>query len=137
MGPKTSRDFPKAASQRLDTAEFLLRYKYTLDATYIAGYVVECSLKALILAITPEPDRQKTLVQITAGAPMHNPEVLLGILRRLGIHLPADLARKLRRSQSTWSTNLRYETGRKDTSETQAFCRTAKLIYNWVEAQLP
>jgi hypothetical protein len=36
-----------------------------------------------------------------------------------------------------WTTDLRYETGRRDTGETIAFLKTAKAIYDWVEAQLP
>jgi hypothetical protein len=48
MPPTSSRDFLKAASQRLNAAETLLRENVTLDAQYIGGYAVECSLKALI-----------------------------------------------------------------------------------------
>ena len=39
MQPTTSRDFQKAAAQRLTTAESLLPIS-TLDAMYIAGYTV-------------------------------------------------------------------------------------------------
>lgn len=65
---------------------------------------------------------------------MHRPDVLLGDLRDLGIALPVVLARRMRRF--TWSPELRYETGRRDTGETIAFLNTAKAIYDWVEAQL-
>jgi len=40
MPPTTSRDFQKAAAQRLTTAETLLREKHTLDAQYLGGYTV-------------------------------------------------------------------------------------------------
>ncbi len=36
-----------------------------------------------------------------------------------------------------WTTDLRYETERRDTGETTALLRTAKAIYTWVEGQLP
>lgn len=49
MPPASSLDCLKVAKQRLTTAETLLREKLTLDAQYIGGYAVECSLKALIL----------------------------------------------------------------------------------------
>ena len=52
MPPTTSRDFQKVAAQRLTTAETLLREKLTLDAQYLGGYTVECSLKAR----NPAPD---------------------------------------------------------------------------------
>ncbi len=39
--------------------------------------------------------------------------------------------------RSGWATDLRYETGRRDTGETIAFLKMAKAIYEWVEDQLP
>ena len=135
MAPTTSRDFQKAAAQRLTTAETLLREKLTLDAQYIGGYTVECSLKALILELTPDADKPDKLRRITSGASMHRPDVLLGELRMLGIALPLVLAKRMRRFD--WTTDLRYETGRRDTGETAALLNTAKAIYDWVQDQLP
>ena len=135
MPPTTSRDFQKVAGQRLTTAETLLREKLTLDAQYFAGYTVECSLKALIMHLTAEPDQPDQLKLITAGARMHRPDVLFGELRDLGVSLPLEIAKRMRRFD--WTTDLRYETGRRDTGETIAFLRTAKAIYDWVEDQLP
>ncbi|MEJ7640485.1 MAG: HEPN domain-containing protein [Singulisphaera sp.] len=108
MPPTTSRDFQKAAAQRLTTAETLLRERLTLDAQYLSGYTVECSLKALIMELTPDPDKPDTLKKITAGAKMHRPEMLLGELRNLGVALPLVLAKRMRRFE--WTTDLRYET---------------------------
>lgn len=135
MPPVTSRDFQKVAAQRLTTAETLLRAKLTLDAQYIGGYTVECSLKALILNLTLSPDKPNTLQRITAGARMHRPDVLLGELRNFGVALPLEIAKRMRRFD--WTTDLRYETGRRDTGETIALLNTAKAIYDWVEGQLP
>lgn len=135
MPPTTSRDFQRVAGQRLTTAEALVRAKLTLDAQYIGGYTVECSLKALILHRTPDADKPAKLARITAGARMHRPDVLLGELRDLGVALPLELARRMRRFD--WTTDLRYESGRQDTGETIGFLKTAKAIYDWVEGQLP
>lgn len=135
MPPRTSRDFQKVAAQRLTTAEALLREKLTLDAQYLGGYTVECSLKALILEKTPNAEKSKVLEQISSGAKMHRPDVLLGELRNLGIALPIELAKRMRRFD--WTTDLRYETGRRDTGETIALLKTAKAVYDWVEGQLP
>lgn len=65
---------------------------------------------------------------------MHRSEVLLGELRILGVALPRTLAMRMRRFD--WTTDLRYETGRRDTGETVAFLKTCKIISNWVEGQL-
>lgn len=135
MPPVTSRDFQGAAAQRLTTAETLLREKLTLDAQYIGGYTVECSLKALIMEKTPDIEKLDKLKRITSGASMHRPDVLLGDLRNLGVALPLVLAKRMRRFD--WATDLRYETGRRDTGETTAFLKTAKAIYDWVQGQLP
>jgi HEPN domain-containing protein len=135
MPPTTSRDFQKVAGQRLTTAETLVREKLPLDAQYFGGYTVECSLKALIMHLTSEPDKPDKLRRITSGSKMHRPDVLLGELRDLGVSLPLEIAKRMRRFD--WTTDLRYETGRRDTGETIAFLKTAKAIYDWVEGQLP
>jgi HEPN domain-containing protein len=133
--PSSSRDFQRAARQRLTTAEFLLENRYNLDAMYLAGYTVECTLKALILELTPVPDQAEMLKEISSGKKMHDPEILGAILKDLGRPIPLPLVKKFRRSG--WSTALRYETGRTDTGETRGFLRTAKEVYDWVEGQLP
>lgn len=135
MPPTTSRDFQKVAAQRLTTAETLLRAGLTLDAQYIGGYTVECSLKSLILHFTPHADKPDKLKLLTSGAKMHRPDVLLGELRNFGVVLPLDIAKRMRRFD--WTTDLRYETGRRDTGETIGLLKTAKAIYDWVEGQLP
>ncbi|HXD88438.1 MAG TPA: hypothetical protein VN641_18255 [Urbifossiella sp.] len=137
MPPTTTQDFPKVAAQRFIAAETLFRQKLNLDAQYIGGYTVECSLKALILHKTPISDRLETLSRITSGASMHRVEVLLGVLRDLGVALPAEIARRIRSRRFDWIPDLRYETGRRDTGETKAFLNTAQAIYKWVEGQLP
>lgn len=132
--PSSSRDFLRAAIQRLTTAEFLLANKYNLDAMYLAGYAVECSLKALIVAATAESDRPAILKKLTGGKKMHSPEVLGGLLRDLNHPIPAKLAQRFRKS--SWSVDLRYESGRTDTGETRAFLKTVKAVYHWAEAEI-
>ena len=88
MQPTTARDFLRVARQRLDVAvEIMEILRRSLEAQYIAGYSVECSLKALILEGTAEADRPAMLERLTHGAVYHRPEVLLDRLRDLGIAL--------------------------------------------------
>ena len=132
MQPTTARDFLKVALQRLDVAvEIMEILRRSLEAQYIGGYSVECSLKALILERTAEADRPAMLERLTHGATYHRPEVLLDRLRDLGIALTPGLARRMRRFD--WTTGLRYEAGRKDTGETNALLNTARAIYAWAE----
>jgi HEPN domain-containing protein len=136
MQPTTPRDFLKVARQRLSAAEDINNtLRLTLEAQYICGYSVECSLKALILEKTGEGDRPSTLKELTKSAANHRPEVLLGRLRQRSIFLTPELAKRMRRFD--WDTNLRYEIGRRDTGETNGLLRTAKEILEWTEAQFP
>jgi HEPN domain-containing protein len=134
MPPASPRDFMRAGEQRLTAAEELFRAKQTLDAQYLGGYMVECALKALILHRTPEPERADQLKRITSGAVMHRPEVLIDELRKLGERLPLDLVKRVRRCG--WTTDLRYETGKRDTGETTWFLKTVKAVADWVEEKL-
>jgi len=134
MQPRTSRDFLKVAEQRLNAAEALFAADLTLDAQYVGGYAVECSLKALILEKTDAADRPGKLLQISSRATMHRPETLLQELRELGVHLSPELAKRMRRFD--WTTDLRYETGRRNRGETNGFLRTCVEIRDWVKGQL-
>lgn len=135
MQPTTARDFLKVALQRLDVAQEIMEVlRRSLEAQYIGGYSVECSFKAVILEKTAAAERPQTLQKLTHGATYHRPEVLLDRLRELGIALTPELARRMRRFE--WTTDLRYEIGRKDTGETNALLKTATAIYQWAEAQI-
>lgn len=135
MQPKTPRDFLKVALQRLTAAEAIAkRLRLNLEAQYIGGYSVECSLKALILAKTAEIDRPAELGKLTRGATNHLADTLRGRLKDRGVSLTLELAKRMRRFD--WTTSLRYETGRKDTGETIGLLRTARAMYDWVEGQI-
>lgn len=135
MQPRTSREFLKVAEQRINAAEALFAADLTLDAQYVGGYGVECSLKALILEKTNEPDRPDKLLGISSGATMHRPETLLRELRVLDVRLTPELAKRMRRFD--WHVNLRYETGRRSRGETKGLLRTCIEIRDWVKGQLP
>ena len=81
-------------------------------------------------------ERSAMLDQLTQGAKYHRVEPLLDRLRDRGIFLTVDLAKRMRRFSRTWTTSLRYETGRMDTGETIGLLRTARATYGWVEGQI-
>lgn len=136
MQPIMPRDFLKVALQRLTAAEEIMdKLRLTLEAQYIGGYSVECAFKALILEKTPEAERPAMLDRLTHGATYHNVEELLKRLRERGVVLTLELVKRMRRFN--WTTDLRYEIGRKDTGETKGLLRTARQIYHWVEGQMP
>jgi HEPN domain-containing protein len=134
-GILTSRDFQKAAEQRFTVAEFLLeKSDYTLDALYLAGYAAECILKALVMHLTPEPDREAAFLGLKKGARMHYPEHINEELKRLNCPIPGDLARGFRRFE--WSTDLRYESGRRPGSEVRGFLKVARKTIDWVKGEM-
>lgn len=114
----------------------MLRQRQTLDAQHLGGYVVECSLKALILEKTPDAEKDAIYEKITQGAKMHKFENMLPFLKQRGVKPPADLHKRMKRFVGTWATDLRYETGRRNTGETKACLKVAKDVYDWVEANL-
>lgn len=132
--PTSSRDFQRAAKQRYTTAEFLLAHGHTLDAMYLGGYAIECSLKALILHHTLDSNRMAMVDRTTRGRSMHDPEVLAGELRELQLAVPRLLMKRIVRS--TWSPDLRYLVGRADTGETRGFLKTAGSLLKWVDGEL-
>ena len=126
MQSTSSHDFHKIAEQRFNAAETLLRAGLTLDAQYVGGYVVECSLKALIIELMDASNGPEQLKRICSGATMHRPETLLNELRTFGVRLPPELAKRMRRFD--WTTDLRYETGRRPWGETNGFMKTCVTI---------
>jgi hypothetical protein len=65
------RAYRRAASQRREAAVILMRHSKHLDAVYLGGYAVECSLKALLLARMPQRQRE-TLLSTFRGRPGHD-----------------------------------------------------------------
>jgi len=132
---KQIRLFQRAADQRLITAEFLLQNGFSIDAVYLAGYTVECALKALILRWTPRAGFEAMMEKLTeVGAKGHDFEYLKGILKEqrrggrkadqavLGI-----LASHLK-NVTSWSTNLRYQVGVLKPKVAREFVTAAKNI---------
>src|SRR5262245_63677310 len=80
---KAVRKFRRAGEQRWLTARWLLtESEFHLDAIYLAGYAVECSLKALIFRRTPSRAFEIVYEEVTSGRKAHDFEFLKGLLRR-------------------------------------------------------
>jgi hypothetical protein len=126
--------FRRAAKQRFTSAELLLRGDCTLDAIYLAGYSVECILKALILKQTSLGKQAELFGIITKGSAMHSPDVLNVLLKQQGSPLPLKLAEQLRAAD--WSPALRYRTGRVEVAVAEAYLLAVKQIVEWAEEKL-
>jgi hypothetical protein len=110
-GPAPSVLFYRVAVHRFEEAEFLLDHSpYTTAAVYLAGYAVECGLKAVILASEPRSRNAKTLATFR-GVLAHDYEWLRRQIQRRNVTVPVEVSRQLSHV-SWWNTDLRYQAGR-------------------------
>lgn len=141
---KDIRLFERAATQRLKAAWFLFSdeaKQFNLDATYLAGYTVECALKAYILKQTPKNELAATMQKLTeVGAIAHDFEYLKAVLKdrlRNRSARDQDIFGKLTASLqkvARWSPDLRYQVGFLKTKQTAPFLQAAQEILNWCKS---
>ncbi len=153
----------KAAPKRLDDAWELLEqptwepnrsdadYRHLCAAQYLAGYAVECALKAVIIERTEVARGQwtKTWTEVLlyrqtqgvgpdlSGARSHNLELLL-----ITSGLSEDLDNNPQMRQKwgiccTWNPALRYQPDpMTDRQRAQEMVEACREVYNWLRSQL-
>ncbi len=131
----SARLFYRTAQQRFEDAEFLLNVGRTTAAVYLAGYSVECMLKALILASVPR-GRESEVERMFRGIRAHDYDWLLRLYdKQRGAGLPVGLVPHFTRV-NTWSTDMRYSPGTATLRESKAFLESAVAILNWGDGRL-
>lgn len=133
-GSAEVRRFREVALQRFEDAEVLLANSRTNGAMYLAGYAIECMLKALLLAHAPASQHPRILKSFR-GKMGHDLEGLKRALQRKGITIPAQVVRRLA-SVNTWSTELRYLPGRRKWQEAKGILVVAEEIIAWAKGRL-
>jgi HEPN domain-containing protein len=132
---EAARLFYQAAHQRSDDADFLLNGDRTTGSTYLAGYSVECILKALILSHTPKR-KHKTVLNSFRGAKAHDFEWLKReYLKRGGAPPPLAVVR-LFALVNTWSTDIRYKPGAIGRREAVTFVDATSKILQWADGRM-
>ena len=157
-------EFLKAAPKRLKDARELLEapsldpnaadatYRHLCGAYYLAGYAVECVLKAYIILLLDsriaEPvARWSHVLQHLAGQPAwadlagkhsHDLGRLLAV-SGLGTAIDQDeQAKRTRGACGKWDYNVRYQPRPMiDRARVEAFVGACSTIYHWVRARLP
>lgn len=130
-----ARRYYRAAKQRHEDAELLLSSARTTGAVYLAGYTVECFLKALILESVAAALRRDLLKQFR-GSQAHSFEWLAAMYRRHSkATVPSAVTRHIVRVAS-WSTDLRYASRILKTEEAEEFMESVKLISTWADGRL-
>ena len=130
-----ARLFYRAAKQRFEDAEFLLGVDRTTASVYLAGYSVECILKALIMAVVPRA-QEAEIVAMFRGARAHDFDWLRRLYaERGGAGLPADVVPHFARV-NTWSTDMRYSPGTIALRDAKAFLDSSVEILTWADGRL-
>lgn len=135
--PRSSeaRLFYQAATQRFEDARFLLAGRRTTAAVYLAGYAVECVLKALILSSAPDKDHA-SIVASFRGAKAHDFGWLRATyLERGGPSFPGNVASSFARL-NTWTTDMRYRPGTVKRRNAAAFLNAANDVLQWADGRL-
>jgi HEPN domain-containing protein len=130
-----ARRFYRVAKQRFDDALLLLEMGRTTAAVYLAGYSVECMLKALILSAIPQAQEEEVL-SMFRGARAHDYEWLLRLyVEKGGSRMPPSVVPHFARVNS-WSTDMRYLPGTLALREAHAFVDAATAILTWIDGRL-
>jgi HEPN domain-containing protein len=132
---RAALQFFRAATQRFDEARFLLvRGTFTTAAIYLAGYTVECGLKALILR-HEMPHVNSSTVSSFRGHAAHSYDWLKQQLTPRKVSLPSEMARRLA-NVDWWGTELRYRTGQVERRIAENFLKTVSEIIEWVRGRM-
>lgn len=113
----------------------LFRDGYTTGAVYLAGYGIECILKALVLMAVPASARVETLRSFRGGR-AHEYEWLRSLyLTNGGVRFPREITQQFT-LVNDWSTDLRYTPSSVREEEAEAFLEATVAILRWANARL-
>jgi len=130
-----ARIFYRAAYVKREEAAVLLDTGYTTGAVYLAGYGIECMLKALILASVPVA-RVSEIMGSFRGSRAHDFEWLRFVyFENGGQRFPSNITRRFT-LVNDWSTDLRYLPRFIRDVEAVAFLGAADDIVRWADGRI-
>lgn len=130
-----ARLYYRCALQRHDDAQVLLRADHTTGAVYLAGYGVECILKALILSGLALAARV-VMLDSFRGARAHDYEWLrTQHLQNGGARFPREITEAFT-LVNDWSTDLRYLPRTLRIEEAEGFVSATGRILRWADGRL-
>lgn len=128
------RLFHHIAERHLRSSRILFQEQAFEDAVYLAGYTVECGLKALLISHTPSAKRNALIGGFFRGSTGHDLPGLRDAIKKRGVHFPPEIARNM--SVMMWSTDIRYRAGRVSAPDAQVFLEEVTKLHNWIWRQL-
>jgi HEPN domain-containing protein len=130
-----ARVYYQSALQRLDDARLLLDGDRTTSAVYLAGYSVECILKALLLSRLT-PGRRRKMLESFRGAKAHDFEWLKKRYFDAGGSPPPPTIVKSFLLVAAWATDLRYRAGAIRLRDAEKFLQATEEILHWADERL-
>ena len=132
---KNALKYYRVAKQRLNEAELILsKAELPAAAIYIAGYAVECILKALLLIQTPAGKRTGMLKSLKDDFG-HDLYGLYEGAQGRGANPPPGVSRELS-YVSSWSPEQRYTPGPGNPKDAQRFIKSASVILDWADGKM-
>ncbi len=132
------RRFIRAADAHIDAARQLLaacpeRTSSTRghDVVYLSGYVIECSLKALLLSCYPEAKHEELIGRFKSDI-KHDLEKVKYELSKKKVELPQEHKDHLKWVRQKWSSEMRYGIRAWTRDEAERVFLAAEAIYEWV-----
>jgi hypothetical protein len=133
---KEARMFYRASIERLTDARFIHeKANRTTAAVYLAGYAVECILKALVLSQLPKTDRIETIKQFR-GSKAHDYDWLKTKYRESGGSSIPQAVIKAFVVVEDWGTEMRYNPRAIPPDEVEAFLAASETILKWADGRL-
>jgi len=131
-----ARPFYRAGKQRFEDARVLLeKAERTTGAIYLAGYGVECLLKALVLSVVPAGDRHDMVANFRGTRAHHYDWLKARYFENGGAPFPSEISKALA-LVNTWDTEWRYRSGLASRREAEDFLRAAEAIIMWADGRL-
>ena len=136
---KDAKRFYIAARRRLDDARALFAADDTTDhmtgSMYLAGYTVECMLKALIIAQTTSTRKPEVLLEFR-GRSGHNLERLRDRYLKLGgPNFPKKVVESFLVVQE-WGTDWRYDPAPRPADDAEFFLASVERIWECIDKRL-
>lgn len=130
--------FSRAAAAHLEAAQTLLgecpeKASSTRghDVVYLCGYIVECSLKALLLTQHPRRKHEE-LVAWFREKVKHNLERLKEELTKKGVNFPKEQNENFKRVYSRWTSDMRYDVRAWSREAVERVFQAAEQMLDWV-----
>lgn len=131
-----ARRYYRCAIQRYDDADVLRKAEHTTGCVYLAGYGIECILKALLLESVPAGRRPAILRSFRERGHGHDYDwIRASYFENGGARFPSEISRQFV-LVNEWSTELRYDSRILKLNEAEQFLNAARAIIKWAQGRM-